>query len=984
MTELGKITTKCMTLSVNSLKMILRIIFLLGICNGIAYQVFAQKEFHYPETIFDNQKFGISNRQQYLTIDAKGHIITAIRRGIQIYDGQRWQNIFIGKDSSKINPLYTPRLYKVKSYKDMLFVVGKHTIGVLQPNERGKFFYHEIANQALTKEQLGFVAQVVVKGQKAFFLGWEGILVFDIVSKKKQIKKNGFKAKYVSFYEIGEDIVAKFYKQRTYRLNFNKLKWEETRQYPFINAQTFPQEVLKLKDGRFLFVDKINKTFISNKHDKLSSFDLTLDTLFDNQYFFSFKQFKETLYVITKQDFIIYDLIQKRILYRRRFSAMLSSLAITKQGDVWLSTLTSGVFFIEINSIFKTKPNEGNIISKHIFANTTIIRYKDYSFLVKTKKWSQKYKLSTTGPIRHIRSFNGEILFIAYKGVFTLQKKQLIKISSSNTYLLHQSTSIPSLFYQFTDKHFKILQKERHKLIVLDSVKFDAIVHSVVEKNKSIWVGADMPGIKRIKLSSDGKTIKGVKHYLREKKRGQDSFSAFIFRDKPCFNNSSGIFFYDKAADSIKRYTIKYDSTFSKKYTKDFVQHYTFLNVINNDSILVTPGATSKFNTPGLLVYRDKYFEWQNAPFKRMENYRYRNLEKSSNKTYLLHTAHPIYELSPSKEVNTAYKFKTYIRDVSVQIPFVDSDNRRKLSDSTVYTSHTAIKSPTKLNYQYNTLIFTYASDSWAAYERNEYSYQLIGQDETWSNWTNEQKKEYTHLREGTYTFQVRCKNVYGTISSVANYTFTISPPWYRTWWAYTFYALSAIGLLLGGSVAYSRYRTRQIRLRNQELEQVVEERTEEIRAKNEEITQQSEELKVTNDQLKEANILIKKDRDEKVKIYLQEATEAASKLKQIQETLTQRGPEIAQKLLTNEINTAGELSIIQEKVRGEFPGFASEIDKALADKKITKIIWQVGYCLKLGRSPVEIAKILPLSNRTVSVYGTKLRNMDILEAVKK
>ena len=139
------------------------------------------------------------------------------------------------------------------------------------------------------------------------------------------------------------------------------------------------------------------------------------------------------------------------------------------------------------------------------------------------------------------------------------------------------------------------------------------------------------------------------------------------------------------------------------------------------------------------------------------------------------------------------------------------------------------------------------------------------------------------------------------------------------------------------------------------------------------EIETQTEKLRKTNHELEKANVLIRKDRDQKVKIYLQEATEATSKLQQIQDMFTQKGADVAQKLLTNEINTAGELSIIQEKVRNEFPDFAQEIDKALADAKITKVIWQVGYCLKLGKAPVDIAKILPISNRTVSVYGSKL-----------
>ena len=184
----------------------------------------------------------------------------------------------------------------------------------------------------------------------------------------------------------------------------------------------------------------------------------------------------------------------------------------------------------------------------------------------------------------------------------------------------------------------------------------------------------------------------------------------------------------------------------------------------------------------------------------------------------------------------------------------------------------------------------------------------------------------------------------------------------------------AVIGVVLLVALAVVLYRSN---LRKQRTNKV-------LLSQKQEIEIQTEKLRKTNNELEKANVLTRKDRDQKVKIYLQEATEATSKLQQIQDMFTQKGADVAQKLLTNEINTAGELSIIQEKVRNEFPDFAQEIDKALADAKITKVIWQVGYCLKLGKAPVDIAKILPISNRTVSVYGSKLRKMGVLAAIKK
>ncbi|WP_299463271.1 triple tyrosine motif-containing protein [uncultured Microscilla sp.] len=938
-----------------------------------------------------------------------------MQKGIQIYNGQRWQNIFIGKDSSKINPLHTPRLYKLKSFKDILLVAGSQTAGFLQPNKRGKLLYYEIANRTLIKEKLDFIKHIEIKGREAFFLGLKGILVLDILSRKSKFFKNNFNAKYVFYYEIEGNIIARFDQPEIYQLDYETKEWEQTSQYSFINKKTSPKKILELKDKRYIVVDKNNHILVVDKNS-LAKLDKQLDTLFKDQYFFSLKQFRDKVYIKTEKYIIVYDLTRKNILYKKQISSRPSDFAITEQGNIWLSTLTRGILFIEINSIFKIKAKDLNIKARRIFGDVTVTQYQDYSFEIKLKKWRKKYKSVITGSIRHISEFNDQIFFITSKGIFTFQtqQKQLAKISSDNTFLVHQSISNPFLFYQFTDKYFKILQKERNSLIVLDSIKFNDFVYSVVERHNSIWVAAEIYGIKRIRLSSDGKAIKNIKHYLSQKKSEQASFSAFIFRDKPCFNNSSGVFFYDKAADSIKRYAIKYDSSFSKKYTEDFVQHYTFLHVINNDSILVTPGITSEFNTPGILVYKSGYFEWQNSPFKRMKNYRYKNLEKLNNKTYCLHTAHLIYELTPSQKVNTTYKFKTHIRDVSVQIPFVDLDNHKKLSDSTIYTSYTTIKSPTKLNYSNNTLTFTYASDSWAAYERNEYSYQLIGQDDTWSNWSKEQKKEYTNLREGTYTFQVRCKNVYGTISSVDTYTFTILPPWYRTWWAYTLYLLVGVSLMVAGSIGYNQYRSRQLRKRNRELEQTVALRTEEISGQKAEITQQAAQLKITNESLnaantqlqvtaeelkttneelhktnlelqttnealEDANAQIKKEQEDRLKYYVQRVSDSNERFVEMIDIFKNRGLEVGLRFLENELNTAGKMASIQAEVREAYPEFIAKLDKVLLDEDITYTQWKVGQCLKLGKSANEISALLDVKPSTIYSYGSRLRKAGLL-----
>jgi len=135
-----------------------------------------------------------------------------------------------------------------------------------------------------------------------------------------------------------------------------------------------------------------------------------------------------------------------------------------------------------------------------------------------------------------------------------------------------------------------------------------------------------------------------------------------------------------------------------------------------------------------------------------------------------------------------------------------------------------------------NDVTFHFAATCYEDPERTLYSYRLIGADTIWSAWENDHKKEYTNLPEGDYRFEVRSKNQYQVTGSTASYSFTILAPWYRTWWAYLLYGITAVlvfYLLL-------HFRTRQLRKKSQALEKVVEQRTTQIQEQKNNVEQLS------------------------------------------------------------------------------------------------------------------------------------------------
>ena len=120
------------------------------------------------------------------------------------------------------------------------------------------------------------------------------------------------------------------------------------------------------------------------------------------------------------------------------------------------------------------------------------------------------------------------------------------------------------------------------------------------------------------------------------------------------------------------------------------------------------------------------------------------------------------------------------------------------------------------------------------------YTYVLDGIDKNWSIPTdNPYTENYLNLPSGQYTFKVSSKALNGKWGLPALFSFTISPPWYQTWWAYTLIALLGIGLLR----AYIVYRSRQLQRENKILEEKVDLRTKQLQ-------QSIEDLKTTQVQL--------------------------------------------------------------------------------------------------------------------------------------
>lgn len=134
-----------------------------------------------------------------------------------------------------------------------------------------------------------------------------------------------------------------------------------------------------------------------------------------------------------------------------------------------------------------------------------------------------------------------------------------------------------------------------------------------------------------------------------------------------------------------------------------------------------------------------------------------------------------------------------------------------------------------RLPYTIRRLHLEFGSTDYGRRETLRYQTRLIGLDRDWSAPTNDAELNFTNLREGDYTFEVRIIADTGEVSEPAVLRFAIAPPWWRTPYAYGGYAV----LLAAALAGIYGLRLRTVRRRAHLLEETVRQRTHELEKAN-------------------------------------------------------------------------------------------------------------------------------------------------------
>ena len=132
-------------------------------------------------------------------------------------------------------------------------------------------------------------------------------------------------------------------------------------------------------------------------------------------------------------------------------------------------------------------------------------------------------------------------------------------------------------------------------------------------------------------------------------------------------------------------------------------------------------------------------------------------------------------------------------------IPPIVITDFKKFNESVKLDRAISATKEIKLSYKDDFFSFEFAALDYTNPQKNKYAYKLEGFDKDWIYSGNRRYASYTNLDGGTYIFRVKGSNNDGVWNEEGTaIKIIITPPPWKTWWAYSFYILALVTAVYG------------------------------------------------------------------------------------------------------------------------------------------------------------------------------------------
>lgn len=799
------------------------ILIFIGCCKStIGQQLFVQR---YP-TELHKGSFQNWDIQQ----DLQGILYIANSFGVLIFDGTHWEKLTIPGDG------YCWSL--ARDQNGRIYVGAENEFGYIEKQSDGNFKYISLVALLDEKERLRGVSvgNIAVFDKSVFFGdGKRSYIYRDGKVNVLDVADKWLLPLDHALYALdGKTYATYLYKNDAFIKHDLKIEGDDIALF-----QTY-------KGKYFLILDRFNRVLLidpaspDRKAEVVSEgINATLKDLYIRA---MLPLTDERFAFLTDREIIIMDLDGK--IQNRVTSAMLNESNLMNtifhedaRHNLWFATDEFIGMIVTSSPIAyydKTNGVKGVVFSLGIHGEE---RYIGTDIGLYRRKQNNEFEMvpGTDGVVWNIYSFKDRLYIAHFNGVFEVRNQRAIKLASSDVDILslcilerHPECMVMGTY----DKGIWLLKKSEGSWRKYRIKGFDEEARYIQEDSKgNLWISHDEKGIWKLRLNEKMDSVIEKKIYTVSSGLPlTNSNRVFKLSDKKIVaGTEQGIYCYNEAKDIFEA-----DKRFDHA-----------LHEISISALAESP--------EGQLYFRgvSDANEMVSGVLIRRSDSRYEALFTPFNKITWADTGIPL--AAGQNEAWFGNNTKAIVYNSNQRTfyeePLQPVINKVMTADSTIYADHFP-QETVVIPYSQNNISFKYNVIYFEDAEKNEFQYRLSGLNEEWSSWASTREANFTNLREGNYTFEVRARNVYHNTSEIATFSFQITPPIYRTVWAYMAYTLLFIATVYGFTVL------RMIRVNRQKavLRREVQKKTKELMAMNEEILLQSETLEQQAEILKASN----------------------------------------------------------------------------------------------------------------------------------
>jgi len=829
----------------------------------------AQELGSYPIRNFNHREYSGHSQNWAVVQDQRGLIYVANNGGVLEYDGSDWRQISINGALARCLDI---------DKEGRIWVGGQDEVGYLAADSTGSLSYFSLLSKIPSYDlPLGLVKQIFATDDGVYFCSNQSVVLI----KENKIKV--WKPKTVfhrSFYANGKIFVNQPEYGLTYIKN-DSLKFvphsEEVSKKLIYVLLPFSKNKLLIGsqfDGFYLYNLNALRSDTTIRSDSIiNRFTTSNDTFFKENFVYSGIILPDDGFAICtyRKGAVIMNKKGKIIREINRSSGLqdeaIWNLYLDNHSNLWMA-LNNGLSYTSTNSQLTSWGEDSGLrgslqsvirFNNSLYVTTNIGLFRMSNGIFKEVKGFSKFSFKL------VKALGGEgketLIVGALDGIYRVEGDYATKIENCKTavYNFFPSKVFKNIVYVATDG-IGVLRYINGKWVYLGRFEDTrGIVYSLTEDQYGyLWYSERFKGIHKINVVNPYQLVmENIKFYGKLPYSPKfDDMSISLIDGSLKVSTDKGLCRYVEKSDSFIP-----DSSLGVEFTDG----HTGIRILHQDNKENLWFEAYKISSnrwiERAMKFPDKSYRRVPAQFRTIPDMVFNDVLSESHDINWIAASDGLYRYDGSINVGDQTIIKLLIRKVLVNqtkevfngaSPMQHKDSSFRLTNF----SQTS-KLVRRLHSSENSIIFYFSSPFFGQTQKMKYSYFLEGYDKVWSDWSTDQKKEYTNLPSGSYRFVVKARNVFDTESPVASFTFFIKRPWYETPLAYIFYLLIVISIVW----LFVAIKTSLLKGSNIRLQALVEERTielvqfqKDIVEKNEELMQQKEEMQVQRDELHEQN----------------------------------------------------------------------------------------------------------------------------------